>query len=288
MRRSSLVFTLILAAMLPAAAARAQAPLPGTNAPSYAEAELDRIVSPIALYPDPLLAHVLAAATYPDDIPDAARWADGHHYLSGNRLTDAITADQLPWDPSVQALLPFPSVLQMMADDMPWTHELGDAVLAERAQVMDAVQRMRHEAWNYGYLRSNDQVIVTSTPYIEIRPYGPDAIAVPLYDPRIVFAPPRRGVAVAGAIHFGAGVRLGVGFAPWGWGDARFVWPTHTVIINRTPWGRTWANRGTYVHPFAVRRYAAQHPVEHHELRPGEDRQRHARRADDRRNGSRN
>jgi Protein of unknown function (DUF3300) len=281
MKRLSLALTLFLAAILHSATAGAQAPLPG--APSYCRAELDRIVSPIALYPDPLLAQVLAAATYPDDIPDAARWADGHHYLTGDALRDAIVADQLPWDPSVEALLPFPSVLDMMAGDMPWTHEVGDAVLAERAEVMDAVQRMRHEAWNYGYLRSNDEIIVTSTPDIEIRPIGPDSMVVPLYDPRIVFAPPRHGFAVATAIHFGPVVSLGVGFTPWGWGGARFVWPSHTVIINRTPWDRTWANRRTYVHPYTVHRYAGQRPLERHELRPDDDHARHARRSDDRR-----
>src|ERR1035437_2514259 len=74
--------------------------------------ELDKLVGPVALYPDPLLAQVLAAATFSDQIPDAARWADQHHYLTGQALADAIQADHLPWDPSVQALLPFPSVLE--------------------------------------------------------------------------------------------------------------------------------------------------------------------------------
>src|SRR5262249_37444077 len=88
---------------------------------------------------DPLLAQVLAAATFPDDIPDAARWADEHHYLSGSQLTEAIEGDQLPWDPSVQALLPFPSVLNAMASDMNWTRELGDAFLGNQQEVMYAV-----------------------------------------------------------------------------------------------------------------------------------------------------
>ena len=96
--------------------------------PSYAPDQLDQMVSRIALYPDPLLAQILAAATYPDQIPDAARWADQHHYLTGQALADAIQADQLPWDPSVQALLPFPSVLDMMASDMNWTTRSGKCV----------------------------------------------------------------------------------------------------------------------------------------------------------------
>ncbi len=105
------------------------------------------MVSPIALYPDPLLAQIFAAATYPDQIPDAARWADQHHYLTGQALADAIQADQLPWDPSVQALLPFPTVLQMMASDMPRTSAIGNAFLAQQQDVMDAVQMERRKAY---------------------------------------------------------------------------------------------------------------------------------------------
>jgi Protein of unknown function (DUF3300) len=111
----------------------------GQPPPSYTPAELDKLVSRIALYPDPLLAQILAAATYPDQIPDAAKWADDHHYLRGDDLARAITLDHLTWDPSVQALLPFPSVLAMMASDMDWTTELGNAFLAQQQDVMDAV-----------------------------------------------------------------------------------------------------------------------------------------------------
>jgi hypothetical protein len=255
------VFVSILAG-LPVPAALAQAPLP-TPPPSpqtlegppsqptlFPPAELDRMVSPIALYPDPLLAQVLAAATFPAEIPEAARWADEHHYLTGMQLTTAIAADRLPWDPSVQALLPFPSVLDMMASTMPWTQELGEAFLAQRDGVMDAVQRMRQKAKQYGYLRSNAQITVSGGPYIEILPVNPDYIVVPYYDPYLVFGPPPPGFLVAGAIRFGFGVHLGAWFAPWGWGSTRLVWPTHTVIIDNTPWGRTWVNRFGYVHPY--------------------------------------
>src|SRR6202042_2159850 len=109
----------------PQAQAAQQQPPP----PAYTPVQLDQMVSPIALYPDPLLAQIFAAATYTDQIPDAARWADQHHYLTGQALADAIQADQLPWDPSVQALLPFPSVLAMMASDIPWTTAIGNAFL---------------------------------------------------------------------------------------------------------------------------------------------------------------
>ena len=242
----------------------AQAPPPP---PSYPPPELDRLVARIALYPDPLLSQILAAATFPDQIQDAARWADQHHYLTGDALANAIAGDRLPWDPSVQALLPFPSVLDMMASDMAWTSELGNAFLAQQAAVMDAVQRARHRAYDYGYLRSNPQVIVRGGPYIEILPVNPAFLYVPYYDPAVVFFPPRPGFFIGGAIVFRFGVGLGPAFRPWGWGLNRFVWNTHAVFINDRPWGRTWVNRGSYVHPYAVQRYEAPRRVETHELR---------------------
>jgi hypothetical protein len=243
------------------------APLPvPQGAPTYPPAELERITSPIALYPDPLLAQVLAAATFADQIPEAAGWADQHHYLSGNALVAAMMADQVPWDPSVQALVPFPSVLGMMASSMPWTQELGNAFLTQSAEVMDAVQRNRQKAASYGYLRSNSQVLVVPGQYIEIRPVNPDYIVVPYYDPLIVFAPPRRGFVVGGAIRFGFGITLGAAFAPWGWHATNFGWRDHVVIVNNAPWRRTWVNRTTYVHPYtAVPRYPAR-AVEQHRV----------------------
>jgi hypothetical protein len=238
------------------------APLPA----AYPPAELERIVSPIALYPDPLLAQVLTAATFYNDIPEAARWADQHHYLTGPALTAAMEADQVPWDPSVQALVPFPSVLDMMASAMPWTQEVGSAFLAQPNDVMDAVQRMRQSAVQYGYLRSGPQMIVRTGPYIEILPVNPGYVVVPYYDPLIVYAPPRRGFFVGGAVRFGYGVTLGAVWAPWGWGTNRFAWGTHTVIVNNAPWRRTWVNRTNYVHPYTVPRYAGPRPGEGHRV----------------------
>jgi len=249
--------------------ARAQAPLPTPQAPpqgaplpppasgaapTFPRQELERLVSPIALYPDPLLAQVLAAATFAQQIPDAARWADLHHYLQGADLAAAIQGDSLPWDPSVQALLPFPSVLGMMASAMPWTQELGDAFLSQQLDVMDAVQAQRQRAMQFGYLQSNAQVAVTSGPYVEIRPVNPAYVVVPYYDPLVVFVAPRPGFRVATAVRFGYGVGVGVAFAPWGWGYSRFDWGTRVVVIDREPWRRTWVNRATYMHPYEYRR----------------------------------
>jgi hypothetical protein len=243
-----------------------------TPPPTFPPQQLDGMVSRIALYPDPLLAQILTASTFGNDIPDAARWSDEHHYLQGQQLSDAINQDQLPWDPSVLALLPFPSVLDMMASDMNWTNDLGNAVLAQRPDVMDAVQRERHRAYQYGYLRSNQQIVVTNGPYIDIEPYNPAFVVVPTYNPVVVYAPPRPGFFVGGAIGFGFGVAIGSYFRPWGWGSSHFVWGSHVVIVNNRPWGRTWANRRVYVHPYDVHRYARPATnarfVEHHEAIP--------------------
>jgi hypothetical protein len=246
--------------------------------PSFAPDQLDQLVSRIALYPDALLAQILAAATYPDQIPDAARWADQHHYLTGQALADAIQADQLPWDPSVQALLPFPSVLDMMASDMNWTTDLGNAFLAQQQDVMDAVQRERRRARDFGYLRSNGQIIVGGGPYITIAPVNPAYVVVPYYDPRIVFVAPRPGFVVGGAIRLGFGVTIGGFFRPWGWGYDRFDWDRHAVIINNEPWRRGWGDRRAYEHPYpGVRRYApAERAPERHELHERSERERAA------------
>jgi hypothetical protein len=245
--------------------------------PSYPPQELDRLVSRIALYPDPLLSQIFAAATFPDQVPDAAGWADQHHYLTGDALARAIADDHLPWDPSVQALLPFPSVLDTMASDMAWTSELGNAFLAQQPDLMDAVQRERHKAYDYGYLRTNPQIIVNGGPYIEILPANPAFIVVPFYDPLIVFAPPRPGFVVGGAIGFRFGITIGAAFAPWGWGASHFVWGDHHVFINNARWNRTWVNRTTYAHPYAaVPRYAGPRPAERHELHERSERERQA------------
>src|ERR1700689_695294 len=160
-----------------------QAPPP----PPLPPAQLDPLVARVALYPDPLLAQILAAATFPDQIPDAARWADQHHYLTGQDLANAIQADQVPWDPSVQALLPFPSVLDMMASDMNWTTAIGNAFLAQQQDVMDAVQQERAKAEQFGYLRTNNTVVVSGGPYITVMPVNPGLVVVPYYNPAVVF-----------------------------------------------------------------------------------------------------
>ena len=223
-------------------------PPPALLSPS----QLDQLVSRIALYPDPLLAQVLTASTYWTEIPGAARWADEHSYLKGDALAQAIQTDHLQWDPSILGLLAFPSVLDMMASDPYWTQQLGNAVLTQRADVMDAVQRMRRKARDYGYLTPSSYCnVVDEGGYIQILPVNPSVIYVPAYDPFIVFAPPRPGFAIAGAIRFGPAITIGATFGAWGWWlGSGFAWPSHTILIDRRPWGRVWVNRSGYIHPY--------------------------------------
>jgi hypothetical protein len=240
--------------------------------PSFSPQQLDNLVARIALYPDPLLAQVFAAASFPDQIPDAARRADQNRNLTGNQLADAMAQANLPFDPAVQAMIPFPSVLDMMAQDMNWTSALGNAVLSNRDQVMDAVQRMRRSAEQYGYLRNNAQMqVVNQGPDVAIYPVNPQFIYVPVYDPFIVFAPPRPGFFVGAAIGFGPCYPIGA-FGFWGWGGG-FNWYNHALIVNHAAWNRTWYNRGAYAsnrgferNPYSQARTEfrapAAHPVE--------------------------
>ena len=187
---------------------------------NYAPAgQLDSLVARIALYPDPLLAQIFAAAAFPDQIAAAAQGSGG------------------PFDPSVEALMQYPTVLQMMASDPGWTQALGQAVMQEEGAVMDAIQNLRREAQQYGYLQSGPQMqVVEDGGYIDIVPVG-GYMYVPMYDPYVVFARPRPGFFVGGAIRFGGGFR-------WISGYNRFDWRRHEVFVNRRVWApsvRTYA-----------------------------------------------
>jgi Protein of unknown function (DUF3300) len=227
------------------------APPPAPPGPLLTEKQLENLVARIALYPDPLLAQILTSSTYWNEIPEAAAWANEHSYLKGDALADAIRADNLQWDPSVLALIPFPSVLNLMAQDLAWTEQLGSAVLTRRADVMDAVQRLRKKAREFGYLRTNPYcTVVENDGYIEIFPVNPAYIYVPTYDPLVVFAAPRPGFFIGGAIGWGPAVVITAGFFPWGWAHPYFGWRAHVIFFDATPWGRVWANRGYYFQPY--------------------------------------
>lgn len=227
-------------------------PPPAPPGPLLTEKQLENLVARIALYPDPLLAQILTSSTYWNEISEAAAWANEHSYLKGDALADAIRADNLQWDPSVLALIPFPSVLNLMAQDLAWTEQLGNAVLTQRADVMDAVQRLRKKAREFGYLRTNPYcTVVENDGYIEIYPVNPAYIYVPTYDPLVVFAAPRPGFFIGGAIGWGPAVVITAGFFPWGWAHPYFGWRAHAIFFDATPWGRVWVNRGYYFQPYA-------------------------------------
>ena len=244
----------------------AGAPLPSAMAPQ----QLDPLVARIALYPDPLLAQTLTAATYWNEIPQAATWANQHNYLTGDALGQAIQADQLSYDPSILGLIPFPTVLDMMARDPGWTQQLGQAVLAQRGEVMDAVQRERARAQQYGYLQPNQyDNVTTSDGYIQIQPVNRGFYYVPVYNPLVVFGPPRPGFFVGGAITFGPRVFIGGPFLSFGWwGNPGFAWRTHGILVGGGVWGRTWYNRGEYQHPAYARGWSrpAGSVVERHDV----------------------
>jgi hypothetical protein len=236
------------------------------QAPSYSPDRLAALVAPVALYPDPLLAQVLAASTFSDQLTDAARWADQHRDLRGEPLARAMQHQPLPWDPTVQSLLPFPSVLDMMASDPTLASKLGSAFLAQQQDVLKAVQTERVKAKDFGYLRSDKHTAVGSPPYVTIMPTDPAQIFVPTYDPAVVYSAPSPDLVLADAIRFKSHVSVGgfrlaewhfakfqvIGgyFQAWGWGLGGIDWPMQKVIINGTAWQRDWTNRGTYVHRY--------------------------------------
>jgi hypothetical protein len=150
--------------------------------------QLDALLAPIALYPDDLLAQVLIASTYPLEVVEAARFVQQNPALSGAALDDAVRTRR--WDPSVQSLTAFPQVLAMMSDRLEWTQQLGDAVLANRQQVMDTVQALRTRAEAAGTLQDTDQQhVYTSDQAIVIEPAQLDYVYVPVYDPLVTYGP---------------------------------------------------------------------------------------------------
>ena len=253
-----------------------QYPMTSNGAPPvFPPQQLEQIVASIALYPDNLLAHVLTAATVYQQIPPAAGWANQHAYLHGEQLAAAIREDNLPWDVSILSLLPFPQILSTMAQNMQWTEQLGDAVLAQRADVMDAVQRLRARASQYGYFQDPqfsryERVVVAGPGIYQIEPLGADYY-VPYYNPRIFFAAPRPGFFVG--FSFGPAVSIGGFFTPWGWGPGYGLgWREHSILWGGAAWNRGWVDRERFNRPIPFR---AERGPENHAYVPQRGVQRH-------------
>ena len=197
--------------------------------------ELDSLVAPVALYPDPLLAQVLAASTYPLEIVKLQRWLAQNSSLKDQQLLDA--AAKQPWDPSIQALAALPEVVKRLGDDIGWTADLGNAFLAQQSDVMDAVQRMRKKAQEKGTLKTTEQqkvetTVVENRSVVVIEQANPQVVYVPSYDPVVVWGapvypyppiyyPPVGYYAAGMALSFGVGVMMG---AFWGGGWGLGLW----------------------------------------------------------------
>jgi hypothetical protein len=207
----------------------AQQPEPPAQAPAQLlpPEQLDTLVAPVALYPDPLLSQVLVASTYPLEVVEAQQWLQRNRNLKGQQLTEA--ARQQNWDASVQAMVAFPDVLTMLNRDVQWTTALGNAFLAQQPDVMAAVQRMRARAQANGRLATTPQETVTTETQggqtaIDIAPADPQVIYVPQYDPAYVWGPPAWGyyppLYYAGyGFGFYPGINIGLYFGGWGgWG----------------------------------------------------------------------
>jgi hypothetical protein len=228
------------------------------QAPPIPNDQLDSLVAPIALYPDPLLAQTLAASTYPLEIVQLQQWTDQNKNLEGKALADAVAKQ--PWDASVQSLAAAPEVVQRLAGNIQWTTDLGNAFLSQQTDVMDAVQRMRAKAEGKGTLKTSAQQTVETTTVeggkqvIVVQPTNPEVVYVPSYDPVVVYgaAPPAYpyypytypgyypGMGLAwGAAGFALGAWAGGywGNCNWGGGDV--------TINNKNTFNRnTNINRG--------------------------------------------
>lgn len=155
---------------------------------TYSQAELDRMLAPIALYPDPLLSQILMASAYPLEIVEAARWSRANPGLQGDDAVRAVQNED--WDPSVKSLVAFPQVLQRMDENREWARSLGDAFLAQQPHVMETVQQLRRRAQAAGNLQSSEQIQVQQQGQaILVQPVHPRYIYVPYYDPMVVYGP---------------------------------------------------------------------------------------------------
>lgn len=203
------------------------------NAPKIPPDQLDSLVAPIALYPDPMLAQTLAASTYPLEMVQLQQWLQKNKNLKDKALVDAV--EKQNWDPSVQAMAALPDVVKQLTENVKWMTDLGNAFLAQQDDVMAAVQRMRKKAQDMGNLKSSEQQkvdtkVVESKQVIVIEQSSPDVVYVPSYNPTVVYGaplypyppivyPPPGYYAAGMAISFGVGVAMGAAWGGgWGWG----------------------------------------------------------------------
>jgi hypothetical protein len=227
--------------------------------------ELQQLVAPIALYPDALVAQILAASTYPTQIVEADRWMQSHSNLKGEELAKEV--DKQDWDPSVKAVAQFPSVLENMDKNLSWTSSLGDAYINQPQDVTEAVQTLRQQARNAGHLNSNEQEKVTTQGNtIIIEPADPQVVYVPAYDPWLVYGAPIVAYpgwyTVPGIFWGGVGLSFGIGFGigffggfGWGWGHWGYDWhgrraffDHHAFVSHSQDFGHEGFHHGDFAH----------------------------------------
>jgi uncharacterized protein DUF3300 len=240
----------------------AQAPAPPVKQPPQ---QLQQLVAPIALYPDALVAQILAASTYPTQIVEAERWMQSHSDLKGDNLAQEV--DKQDWDPSVKAMAQFPSVLENMDKNLSWTSSLGEAYVSQPQDVTDAVQTMRQEARKAGHLDSSEQEKVTTQGNtIIIEPANPEVVYVPAYDPWLVYGAPIVAYPgwypVPGIFWGGVGLSFGIGFGigffggfGWGWGHWGYDWhgrraflDHHAFVSHSRDFGHEGFHHGDFSH----------------------------------------
>jgi len=222
-----------------------QAQQPTQQSAKIPPEQLDSLVAPIALYPDPLLSQTLVASTYPLEIMQLQQWLEKNKGLKDKALVDAVSKQ--PWDPSVQAMAALPQVVKRLADDIQWTTDLGNAFLAQQSDVMSAVQRMRAKAESTGALKSDEHQKVETQELegknvVVVEQAQPDVVYVPDYNPVAVYGEPAYpypsiyyppyagGVVAASAISFGVGVAMGAAWGGgWGWGAG---WGHNDIDLN--------------------------------------------------------
>jgi hypothetical protein len=214
-----------------------------TSAATMSTSQLEALVAPIALYPDSLVAQILTAATFPDQVAIADYWLQQNKSLAGNTLMQAV--DKQSWDASVKALTEFPSVLDNMSKNLTWTSSLGEAYHNQQAEVMTAIQTLRAKAKAAGNLKSSPQVTVVqqSPQVIVIQPANPQVVYIPQYNPTVVYGTPyvtpgysAGDVAAAGIIGFGAGIAVGAmmsgGCCGWGYSSWNCGWHGTAVVYH--------------------------------------------------------
>jgi hypothetical protein len=219
-----------------------------TESAAQSASELQALVAPIALYPDSLVAQILTASTFPDEVAIADYWLQENKSLTGSALMQAV--DKQSWDASVKALTEFPSVLDNMAKNLTWTSSLGEAYHNQQAEVMTAIQTLRAQAKAKGNLKTTSQITVVqqSPQVIVIQPTNPQIVYVPQYNPTIVYGTPyvvpgyvaptysAGDVAAAGIIGFGAGIAIGAmmsgGCCSWGYSSWNCGWHGTAVVYH--------------------------------------------------------